>query len=302
MNNDPRIPIILNRRQRQRANQGKGQTFIRVAGISLISIVVAIGLFFSLTVGGAVAAYLSLTADLPDPAQIEAQFTNQNQDFFETTKIYDRTGKNLLYEVIDERTGDRQWVALDQIPAILPAGDHRQRRPQFLRKSRLRSARHGPRVREQPARRSVQGGSSITQQVVKNTLIDPEQRTVREGLEGYLRKAQEILLAVEVGRRYPKDQILEWYLNTNNYGNLAYGIQAAAKVYFNKTVDQLDLAECAMLAPIPQFPIQNPIDTPTDARAAPGAGAGRDAARQLHHGRGSGGGQSRRNCKSRRAA
>ena len=72
MNNDPRIPIILNRRQRQRAKQGKGQTFIRAAAIGLISIVVAIGLFFSLTVGGAVAAYLSLTANLPDPAQIEA--------------------------------------------------------------------------------------------------------------------------------------------------------------------------------------------------------------------------------------
>ena len=70
----------------------------------LSAVVVAIGLFFSLTVGGAVAAYLGLTADLPDPARIEAQFTNQNQDFFETTKIYDRTGKNLLYEVIDERT------------------------------------------------------------------------------------------------------------------------------------------------------------------------------------------------------
>jgi len=81
----------------------------------LIAIVISCGLFSTLTVGGAVAAYLSLTADLPDPSQIEAQFTNQNQDFFETTKIYDRTGKNLLYEVIDERTGDRQWVALDQI-------------------------------------------------------------------------------------------------------------------------------------------------------------------------------------------
>ena len=126
MNNDPRIPIILNRRQRQRAKQGKGQTFLRVASISLVSVVVAIGLFFSLTVGGAVAAYLSLTADLPDPSQIEAQFTNQNQDFFETTKIYDRTGKNLLYEVIDERTGDRQWVALDQIPELLSPGHHRQ--------------------------------------------------------------------------------------------------------------------------------------------------------------------------------
>ncbi|NTU64291.1 MAG: hypothetical protein HGB05_13040, partial [Chloroflexi bacterium] len=266
MNNDPRIPIILNRRQRKHARQGKGQTFLRVAGISAISIVVAIGLFFSLTVGGAVAAYLSLTADLPDPSQIEAQFTNQNVDFFETTKIYDRTGKNLLYEVIDERTGDRQWVALDQIPELCRQATIASEDRSFYENAGFDLRGMGRALVSNLQGGQVQGGSSITQQVVKNTLIESEQRILREGIEGYLRKLRETLLAVEVGRRYPKDQILEWYLNTNNYGNFAYGIQAAAKVYFNKTVDQLNLAECAMLAPIPQFPIQNPIDSPTDAK------------------------------------
>ncbi|HSD83848.1 MAG TPA: biosynthetic peptidoglycan transglycosylase, partial [Anaerolineae bacterium] len=237
MNNDPRIPIILNRRQRQRHRQGKGQTFVRVVSIGLISLVVAIGLFFTLTVGGVVAAYLSLTADLPDPSQIEAQFTNQNQDFFETTKIYDRTGKNLLYEVIDERTGDRQWVALDLVPefcrqAVVSNEDRSfYENPGFDLRGMTRALVGNLQGQQ------VQGGSSITQQVVKNTLIEAEQRAIREGIEGYLRKLRETLLAVEVGRRYPKDQILEWYLNTNNYGNFAYGIQAAAKVYFNKTVD-----------------------------------------------------------------
>ncbi|HTP08229.1 MAG TPA: transglycosylase domain-containing protein [Anaerolineae bacterium] len=265
MNNDPRIPIILNRRERKHAKQGKGRTFLRVAGIALISIVVAIVSFFGLTVGGAVAAYLSLTADLPDPSQLEAKFTNQNQDFFETTKIYDRTGKNLLYEVIDERTGDRQWVTLDQIPqqcrqAVISDEDR-----SFYENAGFDLRGMARALMSNLQGNQVQGGSSITQQVVKNNLIEEDQRTVRTGAEGYLRKLRETLLAIEVGRRYPKDQILEWYLNTNNYGNFAYGIQAAAKVYFNKTVDQLDLAECAMLAPIPQFPIQNPIDSPNDA-------------------------------------
>jgi len=266
LNNDPRLQIILNRRQRQRSKQGKGQNFIRVAGISLISIVVAIGLFFSLTVGGAVAAYLSLTADLPDPSQIEAQFTNQNQDFFETTKIYDRTGKNLLYEVIDERTGDRQWVALDQIPEFCRQAVISDEDRSFYENAGFDLRGMARALVSNLQGGQVQGGSSITQQVIKNTLIEQDQRTVREGIEGYTRKLRETLLAVEVGRRYPKDQILEWYLNTNNYGNFAYGIQAAAKVYFDKTVDQLNLAECTMLAPIPQFPVQNPIDAPTDAK------------------------------------
>ena len=266
MNNDPRLQIVLSRRQRQRTQQGKGQNFVRIAGISLISVVVAIGLFFSLTVGGAVAAYLSLTADLPDPSQIEAQFTNQNQDFFETTKIYDRTGQNLLYEVIDERTGDRQWVTLDQIPEYCRQATIANEDRSFYENAGFDLRGMGRALVSNLQGGQVQGGSSITQQVVKNTLIETEQRTVREGVEGYLRKIRETLLAVEVGRRYPKDQILEWYLNTNNYGNFAYGIQAAAKVYFNKTVDQLNLAECAMLAPIPQFPIQNPIDAPNEAK------------------------------------
>ena len=114
----------------------------------------------------------------------------------------------------------------------------------------------------------VQGGSSITQQLVKNVLIDPEDRIVSEEgptLQDYERKARELLLAMEISRRYEKERILEWYLNTNFYGNLAYGIEAAARVYFGKTSGELTLPEAAMLAPIPQYPAQNPIDNPPEA-------------------------------------
>ena len=108
----------------------------------------------------------------------------------------------------------------------------------------------------------IQGGSSITQQLVKNIIIDPEERIQRS----YSRKIKEVIMAVEITRRYEKPQILEWYLNTNHYGNLAYGIQAAAQVYFQKSVEDLTLAECAMLAPIPQYPLLNPIDRPEEAK------------------------------------
>ncbi len=267
MNHDPRIHIIIARRQRERAQHGKGQTLFRVTALILIAMAVSCGLIFSTGIGGAIAVYLNLTADLPDPNELAARFTSQNQEFFETTKIYDRTGQHLLYEVIDPRGGDRQWVALDKIPLLcrqaVIANEDRSfyENPGFdirgIARAFVSNVQGG----------TVQGASSITQQLVKNNLIDPEERTVREGLAGYQRKAKEILLAAEIGRRYSKDQVLEWYLNTNFYGNLAYGIQAAAKIYFNKNVDQLDLAECSMLAPIPQFPAQNPIDNPTDAKS-----------------------------------
>ena len=117
-NLDPNTHIILSRRRRANARQGKGQTAFRFIAIAVIAVMVSCGAILGTGVGGAVAIYTGLTADLPDPAQLEAQFSATNQEFFETTKIFDRTGQNLLYEVIDPRHGDRQWVSLDAIPAF----------------------------------------------------------------------------------------------------------------------------------------------------------------------------------------
>ncbi|MEA3460216.1 MAG: transglycosylase domain-containing protein, partial [Chloroflexota bacterium] len=108
----------------------------------------------------------------------------------------------------------------------------------------------------------VQGASTITMQLVKNVLISPEERYKKL----ISRKIKEVILALEISRLYSKDQIFAWYLNYVYYGNLAYGVEAAAKVYFDKPVQELDLAECAILAALPQFPALNPIDNPEEAR------------------------------------
>ena len=79
------------------------------------------------------------------------------------------------------------------------------------------------------------------------------------------RKAREIILSAEMTRRYSKDEILELYLNEFNYGNLAYGIEAAAETYFNTTADQLNLAQAAFLAGLPQAPGVYDIFTDRDA-------------------------------------
>src|SRR3989344_600238 len=91
-----------------------------------------------------------------------------------------------------------------------------------------------------------QGGSTITQQLVKNALLTPE-KSIR-------RKLQEVLLALEVDRRYSKDEILEMYLNSIYFGAGAYGIEAATKTYFDKDVAQLTLGESAILAALPKSP------------------------------------------------
>lgn len=220
------------------------------------------------TVTGVVAAtvfgvYQEYAAQLPDVGAIE-----QQQDQFQTVRIYDRTGTNLLYESVDPRPfgGDRRFVTLDKMsPTVWQAAVALEDRNFF----------ENPGINVRGLLRAfasnlqggaVQGGSSITQQLIKNVFIPPEERAQ----QSYARKIKEVILSLEVTRRYPKEKLLEWYLNYNFYGNLAYGVEAASQVYFGKSARDLDLAEAAMLAAIPQFPALNPIDNPEDAKRRQG--------------------------------
>ena len=94
------------------------------------------------------------------------------------------------------------------------------------------------------------GASTITQQLARNLFMSPEERVEISAR----RKIREIILAAEITRRYSKDEILEIYLNELNYGNLAYGIEAAAETYFDKSAADLTLTEASFLAGLPQAP------------------------------------------------
>ncbi|MBP7331038.1 MAG: transglycosylase domain-containing protein, partial [Firmicutes bacterium] len=96
------------------------------------------------------------------------------------------------------------------------------------------------------SRSKGEGGSTITQQLVRISMLSPE-KTIK-------RKIQEAVLAIQVERRYMKDEILEMYLNNVYLGEGAYGIQAASQIYFDKPIDQLNLPEAALLAGLPQAP------------------------------------------------
>lgn len=108
-------------------------------------------------------------------------------------------------------------------------------------------------------RRTVQGGSTITQQYVKNALLDPK-RT-------FARKIKEAILAIEIEIMYSKDEILTMYLNEIPYGSNTYGVQAAAKTFFGKDAKDLSLAEAATLAALPKAPTYySPYGTHPDKR------------------------------------
>lgn len=255
--------ILLRRRRAQRSLPRATPIVVR---LTLGTVALLVGLALAALGGGAAAAvsiYNYYAKDLPAPGEIVKQTSSQ----FKTTRIFDRTGQVLLYEIIDPHGGNRTVVPLDRIPqhcinATIALEDRNfWNNPGYDWYGMLRAAYITLRGEQ------IQGASTITQQLVKNVLIPPTERFVRNptDLATYNRKAKELILSAEIARRYEKKQILEWYLNANNYGNLAYGLQAAAETYFGKRVQDLDLGECATLAAVPQYPLLNPIDNPQKA-------------------------------------
>jgi penicillin-binding protein 1C len=215
----------------------------------------ALGSLLVLVCGGLALAggvYAFYANELPSADKLATVNTSQS------TKIYDRNG-GLLYEVLDPNLGRHTIIPPEKIPTLLKQATLATEDPTFYTNPGVdwygvvRAIYYLVRYQ-----RPISGASTITQQLIKNTLLSPEQTVER--------KIKEAILAVEVTRRYSKDQILAFYLNTINYGNHSYGIQAAAQSYFSKDVSQLDLAEASMLAGLPQLPaIYDPCINPDQA-------------------------------------
>ncbi len=190
---------------------------------------------------GAVGVYAYFAQSLPSADQLAGRAEEQS------TKIYDRNGE-LLFELFDTNGGRRTVVPISQIPTVLKQATIATEDPTFYSNLGVdpRGILRAVYYLVLTGKPVGGGGSTITQQLVRNTLITPEptiQRKIREGI-----------LALEVTRRYSKDQILEYYLNVIPYGNLAYGIEAAAETYFGKRAQDLTLPEASLLAGLPQAP------------------------------------------------
>ncbi len=195
-------------------------------------LVLIIGIIYVISV-----FYFSILEDMPDSNQI------LQYDPRLTTRIYDRKG-NLLYKVYQDE--DRTYVSIDKIPNDLINATIAIEDKDFYRHKGLSSTGIIRAAKKTFLEEDLQGGSTITQQLVKNVLLTPD-RTME-------RKVKEAILSVEVEQKLSKDEILEMYLNTISYGGTAYGVEAAARKYFGKPLDELDLAECAFLAGLPAAP------------------------------------------------
>jgi membrane peptidoglycan carboxypeptidase len=188
---------------------------------------------------GALAVFAFFGSDLPSPEDLA------KDPLAQSTKVYDRTGTQLLYQFEVER---RDLITLDQVPqqmidATVAAEDKTfWTNPGVDVFGILRAVRD-----DLLHKQVVSGASTITQQLVKQRIVGDEVTITR--------KIKEAILAVQVTRTYSKQQIMELYLNQIYYGNQAYGIKAAAETYFGKSdLSTLTLAECALLAGLPQQP------------------------------------------------
>jgi 1A family penicillin-binding protein len=202
--------------------------------------------------------YLWFTTELPTADHLRAQAALGN------TRILDREGR-LLYSVPDPFAAHQRPVPLDDIPVALRQATIAIEDRSFFDNSGI-DLRGIARAFWTNLRRGevVAGGSTITQQLARTFLLDPrlaQQRTLE-------RKLRETVLAFKLTLHYSKDDILAFYLNQTYYGGMNYGVEAAARHYFGKPVHDLDLAECALLAGLPQAPSHyNPLHNPAAAQA-----------------------------------
>ncbi len=181
----------------------------------------------------------SIARTLPDPANLASR------DVAESTKIYDRTGKTILYEIHGNKR--RTAIPLDQIPPAVKWATVSAEDKDFFTHSGFDLTGIFRALIINALRGQIaQGGSTLTQQFIKNSILTTE-RT-------WTRKIRELILAYRIEQRFTKDEILKLYLNEIPYGRNAYGIEAAANTYFGKRAVDLSLAESALLASLPKAP------------------------------------------------
>jgi len=211
-------------------NKKRGVVFfvLKMLGFGVLSLV--FGIF---------ALFVYYAKDLPRPEK----FTERA--LTESTKIYDRSGKTILYEIYGEEK--RTWVSLDKIPEHLKKSVIATEDANFYRhfgidfQGIIRAV-----LADLKIKKFTYGGSTIPQQLIRSTFLSLQKTAER--------KVREIILTLELDRRYSKDQVLEWYLNQIPFGRNAYGAEAASQAYFGKSVSDISLSEAAILTALIKAP------------------------------------------------
>lgn len=183
--------------------------------------------------------YFYILKDLPLPTRLSSSQTPQS------TSIYDRKGK-LLYNIYGNK--NQVFIPLSEIPKSMQEATIAIEDRSFYEHGAIDLRGIARAFVSTVFHKQIQGGSTLTQQLVKNSLLTQEQTIPR--------KIKEIILSFATEILYSKNQILEMYLNQSPYGGPAYGVEAAAQTYFGQHAKDLNLSESALLAGLPQSPTQ----------------------------------------------
>ena len=218
-------------------------TFLKIAGVSILLAVLVVGGLF---------AYYRKDLDKIRPGEIAKRVQTT------VTKYYDKNDV-LLWE--DKGTGNYKLVVeSDQISDYLKEATIAIEDKDFYKHHGISIAGLTRAMVTNAQGGQVQGGSTLTQQLVKQVFFSQEEAQMRDA-KGIPRKIKEMILAIEVERMYDKDQILTLYLNESPYGGRRNGAESAAQTYFHKSAKDLTLAEASLLASIPQNPsVFNPYN------------------------------------------
>ncbi len=205
----------------------------------LIFVIEAILTLFAVLAFTGFATFVIITKDFPRPEKFSEGIVA------ESTKIYDKTGQTLLYEIAGNEK--RTVVALEKIPSqMIEAAIATEDRNFYQHKGiDLRGIARAVLV-DLKLGKSSQGASTISQQLIRSYFLT-NKKTIQ-------RKTREIILTLELERRYSKNQILEWYFNVIPFGSNLYGVQAASQALFNKDVENLSLAQSATLVALVRAP------------------------------------------------
>lgn len=259
----PQATEILRARSRRKNQRKPLRRASRLAWALAVVLVLAAGFFI---INGAL-LYAGIANGLPSVDQIESIYGQHGSRAYQPIQIFDHSGSNLLFEAIHPAATERRWLRLDPVyntltietlEAIVIAQD-----PTFWENNGTQRGRVFETIiggifspqQDAPA-------LSITQQLAYMSIL-PLDGIRRSPSIRFLRTAS---LASDLTDQYSKRTLLEWYINSVDFGNFAYGLDAAALVYFGHHASELTLAQSAMLAAIPADPSQNPWDDLPGAR------------------------------------
>jgi membrane peptidoglycan carboxypeptidase len=243
------IPILSARRERRLAHQRAAEARTRNA---LLSVGMFLSLLFAAVILATSLAYVSLTRDLPSIQVLPALLNPPEGLLLQPTRIYDRTGEHVIFSFAPD-AAPRRYIPLSE--------NNLQHLPKSLADAVL--ATSDPYFWDHPGYTldtitNYELHPTIAQNLVYNLILFDEPPSLRRAL-------RERILAAQITARYGRMQILEWHLNSANFGRHAYGADAAARLYFGKSAAQLTTAESAVLAAVSDSPSLNPHDAPATA-------------------------------------